>query len=142
MQGQSKERNSNGDAMNCFKGIRNAILPSLLLWALITYGCAGVGTFTPKGAEVATNAVSVATGLLHVLDGFYGGLLDLKQAPDYTIEVTRALSIADAAAAVLKEVVRKNTAGEPVTITNEQLNVVAGQVDGAKAILNLIRLAR
>jgi hypothetical protein len=124
-----------GPTLKCFAGLKNAILPSLLLWALIIYGCAGVGKFTSQGATVATNAVSVATGLLHVLDGFYGDLLNLELAPDYTTEATRALSIADAAAAVLKEVVRKNTAGEPVTITDEQLNVAAGQVDGARAIL-------
>lgn len=115
--------------MKCFEGIKNAILPSLLLWALTISGCAGVGQFTPQGAAVAANAVSVATGLLHVLDGFYGGLLDLKLTPDYSVEATRALSIADAAASFLKQVI----AG--ATVTDEQLNVAAGQVTGAKAIL-------
>ena len=80
---------------------------------------------------MATNAVTVATGLLHVLDGFYGDLLDLKLVPvDYTIEATRALSIADAAAAVLKSRLSPGP-----TVTDEQLNVAAGQVDGARAIL-------
>ena len=44
-------------------------LPGLLLW-----GCAGVGQFTPQGATIATNAVTVASGLLKSLDGFYGDL--------------------------------------------------------------------
>jgi hypothetical protein len=117
------------------KLLRTFPCSSLLLVGLLLYGCAGLGKFTSQGAAVATNAVSVATGLLHVLDGFYGGLLDPKLAPDYTVEATRALSIADAAAAVLNEIIRKNTAGEPVTITDEQLNVIAGQVAGAQAIL-------
>jgi hypothetical protein len=121
--------------MKCFQGLRNALIPSLLLWALIIYGCAGVGTFTPQGATQATNAVSVATGLLHVLDGFYGDLLNLKLVPGgFTTEATRALSIADAAAAFLKEVIAKNTVA-----TDAQLNIAAGQVDGAKAILKGIK---
>jgi len=111
----------------------------VIILALCFMGCAGIGQFTPKGAEQATNAVSVATGLLHILDGFYGDLLNLELAPDYTTEATRALSIADAAAAVLKEVIRKNTLGESETITDEQLNVAAGQVDGARAILKGIK---
>ena len=82
----------------------------------------------------ATNAVNVATGLLHVLDGFYGDLLALKAVPGgFRTEATRALSIADAAAAILKDVI----AG--ATVTDEQLNLVAGQVDGARAILRGIK---
>jgi hypothetical protein len=117
------------------KLLRTCPCSSLLLVGLLLYGCAGAFRFTPQGAAVTTNAVSVAAGLLHVLDGFYGDLLNLELAPDYTTEATRALSIADAAAAVLKEVIRQNTVGDPVTITDEQLNVAAGQVDGARAIL-------
>ena len=121
------------------KLLRTFPCSSLLLVGLLIYGCAGPFRFTPQGAAVTTNAVAVATGLLHVLDGFYDDLLNLELAPDYTTETTRALSIADAAAAVLKEVIRKNTIGESGTITDEQLNIAAGQVDGAKAILKGIK---
>ena len=100
-----------------------------LTCGLLAYGCTSVGKFTPTGAKIATNAVTVATGFLHALDGFYGDLLTMKAAPDYTVQATRALSIADQAAVVLKAVI----AG--ATVTDEQLNVAAGQVDGARAIL-------
>lgn len=103
-----------------------------LILAVVVYGCASLGTFTPKGSAVASQAVTVAQGLLHALDGFYGDLLGLKLVPDYTKQATRALSIADQAAVVLRGVI----AG--ATVTEEQLNVAAGQVDGAKAILGAI----
>lgn len=111
---------------------KNAIKYGLLCWVVIVltiYGCSGAFQFSQKGAEIATNAVTVAQGLLHALDGFYGDLLTLKIIPDYTNQATRALSIADQAAAVLKAAI----AG--ATVTDEQLNVAAGQVDGAMAIL-------
>lgn len=107
---------------------------SAVLIAMIVVGCASVGKFTPQGAVVANNAVTVATGLLHVLDGFYGDLLALKVVPGgFSAEATRALSIADAAAAILKSVIAE------ATITDEQLNIAAGQVDGARAILRGIK---
>jgi len=114
-------------------GIRNAIIPSLILWALIIYGCASVGKFTPEGAQVATGAVSVATGLLKGLDGFHGDLLTLKLVPDYRVQATRALSMADDAAKTLRAVIAGGTA------TDQQLNIAAGQVDGARAILNKVK---
>ena len=70
---------------------------------------------------------------MHVLDKTYGDLLKLKLVPDYTVEATRALAIADAAAVVLRGVI----AG--ATVTDEQLNIAAGQVDGARAILQGIK---
>ena len=96
---------------------------------LMLASCAGPFQFTPGGAAIATNAVTVASGLLKSLDGFYGDLVNLKLSPDYTIQATRALSIADAAATTLKQVI----AG--ATVTDEKLNTAAGQVDGARAIL-------
>lgn len=100
----------------------------ILFWSMVIYGCASFGTFTPKGASIANNAVTVATGLLHALDGFYGDLLGLKMVPDYTTEATRALTLADTAAVMLRQII----AG--ATVTDDQLNLVAGQVDGAKAV--------
>ena len=111
------------------KGLRNALLPSLVVWAVLIYGCASLGTFTPKGAAIANNAVTVATGLLKALDGFYGNLLALKEVPDYTTQATRALSLADVAAAGLRAVIAGATADDA------KLNLLAGQVDGAKAML-------
>lgn len=107
-----------------------------ILCTILFYGCASVGTFTPKGAEKANNAVTVATGLLHALDGFYGNLVDLKMMPDYTTQATRALSIADIAAVTLRQII----AG--ATVTQEQLNVAAGQVDGARAVLQVSEIDR
>ena len=107
----------------------------VIILALCFLGCAGVGKFTPQGAVQATNAVTVASGLLHVLDGFYGDLLNLKLVPGgFTTEATRALSIADAAAAFLKGVIAGN-----VVATDEQINIAAGQVTGAEAILKTIK---
>ena len=100
-----------------------------LISAGLFFGCASVGKFTPQGAATASNAVSVAQGLLHSLDSFYGDLVKLKMAPDYRNQATRALAMADQAAVVLRGVI----AG--ATVTDGQLNIAAGQVDGAKAIL-------
>lgn len=114
--------------------LRNALKFGLLCWLLVGLisACASFGTFTPQGAAIATNAVTVAQGLLHALDGFYGDLLGLKVIPDHTVTATRALSIADMAAATLKSAI----AG--ATVTDEELNIAAGQVDGANAILHEI----
>lgn len=111
------------------------------LWAWIIIGgltfsvhaCASIGTFTPKGAQIANSAVTVAQGLLHSLDTFYDDLVSLKAVPDYTTEATRALSIADSAAAVLRAAIAK------ATVTDEQLNVAAGQVSGAQAMLEQMK---
>ena len=100
---------------------------------LLALGCASVGKFTPEGAQVATNAVNVATGLLKALDGFYGDLLTLKLVPDYRVQATRALSMADDAAKTLRAVI----AG--ATVTDQQLNIAAGQVDGSRLILNTVK---
>src|SRR5574343_359784 len=89
----------------------------------LALSCASVGKFTPQGAMVATGAVSVATGLLHALDGFYGDLLTMKLVPDYQVQATRALTLADTVAPVLKAII----AG--ATVTQEQLNQAAGMVD-------------
>lgn len=113
--------------------LKNTIKYGLLCWvfiALMIYGCASLGKFTPQGAAIANNAVNVAHGLLSALDGFYVDLLGLKMVPDYTNEATRALTMADTAAVVLRQII----AG--ATVTDDQLNLVAGQVDGARAILN------
>ncbi len=112
------------------KRLRIKKLLVVVMIACLVPGCAGLGKFTPQGAALANNAVTVATGLLHALDGFYGDLLDLKLVPDFTTDATRALSIADTAAVVLRQII----AG--ATVTDEQLNLAAGQVDAAKAILN------
>ena len=101
----------------------------LIIGLSLALSCASPGKFTPAGATIATGAVNVATGLLHALDGFYGDLLTMKLVPDYTAQATRALTLADTAAPVLKKII----AGQ--TVTNEELNLVAGKVDGAKAIL-------
>lgn len=104
----------------------------LMFWALIItlglfLGCGAIKAIpTPTQA---IGAVSVAQGLLHSLDTFYDDLVALKMAPDYRVDATKALSIADAAAAALRGVI----AG--ASVTDAQLNVVAGQVAGAKAIL-------
>jgi hypothetical protein len=92
-------------------------------------GCAGFGQLKPESAIKANNAVATATGLLHVLNGFYGDLVTLKMAPDYQVEATRALSIADAAAKSLNDIIAGSV------VTDAQMNVVAGQVSGAQAIL-------
>ena len=110
-------------------GIRNGVLGGMLIWAIVIYGCASVGKFSTQGAATASNAVTVAQGLLHSLDGFYGDLLKLKLVPDYTQQATRALAMADQAAVTLRGVI----AG--ATVTDTQMNVIAGQVDGAKALL-------
>jgi hypothetical protein len=99
----------------------------------MTAGCAGVGQFTPQGAAVANNAVSVAQGLLSALDSFYADLLNLKLVPDYQVEATRALAVADTAAGVLRQVITG------ATVTDTQLNVAAGQVYGARAMLGVMR---
>jgi hypothetical protein len=101
-----------------------------LVIAFLVPGCAGLGKFTPQGAALANNAVTVATGLLHALDGFYGDLLNLKLVPDCTPDATKALSMADLAAGLLKQIIAD------ATVTDAQLNTAAGQVEGAKAILN------
>ncbi len=113
-------------------GIKNGIIISLLLWGLIV-GCASVGKFTPQAASVATGAITTAQGLLHSLDSFYGDLVKLKIFPDYTTQATRALAMADQAAMILRAAI----AG--ATVTDEQLNVAAGQVDGARAILRTVK---
>jgi hypothetical protein len=100
-----------------------------LLVVCLIAGCAGVGKFTPQGGAQASNAVAIAQGLLWTLDSFYGGLVALKLIPDYTQAATQALAIADAAAVALRAII----AG--ATVTDEQLNVIAGQVAGAGAIL-------
>lgn len=112
--------------------LRAAVIYGLLSWAAVgslIYGCAGVGKFTPQGAALANNAVTVAQGLLHALDGFYGDLQTMQLVPDYTREATQALSIADLAALALRQVI------DGATVTDAQLNVAAGQVAGAEAIL-------
>jgi hypothetical protein len=113
------------------KIVVTALFASICLGGLVV-GCTGVCKFTPSGEAIATNSVTVAQGLLHALDGFYGDMLTLKLASDYTTEATRALSITDAAAAALKQII----AG--ASVTDEQLNVVAGQVSGAQAIINQV----
>ena len=107
----------------------NRILLVFFITSLVS-GCAGLGKFTPQGGAGATNAVNVATELLHALDGFYGDLLNLQLVPDFTTDATRALSMADMAAALLKQII----AG--ATVNDAELNALASQVDGAKAILN------
>ena len=116
--------------------LRNTLKYGLACWlfiALVAYGCASVGKFTPQGAVVANNAVTVATGLLHVLDGFYGNLLTLQAVPGgFTTEATRALSIADAAAIVLRSAI------SGTAVSQEQLNVAAGQVEGSRLMMKSI----
>ena len=99
----------------------------IVIFALVI-GCVGPGKLTPQTGEKATQAVTVAQGLLHALDGFYGDLLKLKIVPDYTVHATRALAMADSAAAQLRAVI----AG--ATVTDAELNVLAGKVDGAEAV--------
>jgi hypothetical protein len=96
-------------------------------------GCAGVGQLTPAAATTASNAVTVAQGLLHSLDAFYGDLVTLKTAPDYRADATKALAIADVAADSLRQIIN----GGPAT--DAQLNVAAGQVAGAQAILKGVK---
>jgi hypothetical protein len=105
----------------------------LILWALLIGGCATGGGFTPQGAVIAHNAVTVAQGFLSALNGFYGDLLNLQMVPDYTVPATQALSIADVAAVSLHAIIDAGTA------TQQQLNVAAGQVVGAQAILKQIK---
>jgi hypothetical protein len=100
-----------------------------LISAGLFFGCATGGGFTPQVAATASNAVTVAQGLLTSLDSFYGDLLKLKIVPDYTQQATRVLAMADQAATVLRGVI------SGATISDAQMNVVAGQVDGSRAIL-------
>lgn len=103
------------------------------LLAMSMVSCASMGKFTPEGAAIATNVVNVATGLLHSLDNFYDDLLTLKMVPDYQTTATRALSMADAAAVTLKKAI----AG--ATVTDKELNIAAGMVDGSRAILKAVK---
>lgn len=116
--------------------LRTAIVYGLLTWAVIIIGCASVGKFTPGGAQWASNAVTTAQSLLSVIDGgLYATLLGLKNNGMITgnekalVTATRQLAGLDKAAELLKAVI----AG--ATVTDEELNKVAGQVDGAKAII-------
>jgi hypothetical protein len=117
--------------MTALKNIGVWIMIPAVFWVTVVggiYGCASLGKFTPQGAAIANNAVTVAQGLLAALDGFYGDLLTLRLAPDYTTQATRALSMADVAATALRQIIAGST------VTDEQLNLVAGQVDGARAL--------
>ena len=110
------------------------IMACLLLAGLLgCSGCAGPGQLTPAGVRLVNGAIATAVGLLRSLDGFYGDLVELKMVPDHRVQATRALSIADVAAAALKEIVN----GKPAD--DAALNVAAGQVDGARAILAGLR---
>lgn len=99
---------------------------------LTSLSCAGVGKFTPGGADKAVNAISTALTLLHTIDSVYGELMRLKLLPDYTVQATRLLAAADAAAAMLKKII----AG--ATVTDAELNALAGQVDGIKKAADMI----
>jgi hypothetical protein len=106
------------------------VFPAVFWMTVVSgiYGCASLGKFTPQGAQVANNAVTVAQGLLAALDGFYGDLLTMKFLPDYTTQAARTLSMADTAATALRQIISGST------VTDAQLNLVAGQVDGARAL--------
>lgn len=97
--------------------------------------CSGIGAMTPQAAVAVSDSVITAQGFLHALNEFYNDLVELKALPDHTTEATRALAIADAAAALIKSF----CAGEYVGNPNARLNEIAGMVDGAKAILNTMK---
>lgn len=111
------------DSIKCW-----CIIVYLIIFGGLIYGCAG-GQFTPQAQQNVSNAVAQAKGLLWNLDLFYSDLVALKAIPDKTTKATQALAVADAAAAAIDRIVK----GSPAT--DIELNVIAGQVAGAKAIL-------
>jgi hypothetical protein len=92
-------------------------------------GCAGFGKFTPTGGAIATYAVDMAGKLLATVDFIYPLFLDAKNYPDWLTEATQQLAVLDKLAPLLKEII----AG--ATVTDEKLNVLAGQVSGAESKL-------
>src|SRR5574343_118086 len=108
----------------------------LMFWALIItlglfLGCGAIKAIpTPTQA---IGAVSVAQGLLHSLDTFYNDLVIMQLLPDHRQEATKALAMADQAA----EKLRKILGG--LAVSDLDLNVLAGQVSGSKAILQGIK---
>jgi hypothetical protein len=106
------------------------------LSVLIIFGCASVGKFTPQGAAVASGALDVAHWIIKAADaGLYASALSLKDHSlitgneDVLRTSVRVLSGLDSAVGLAKQVI----AG--ATVSDKELNVAAGQVDGAKAIL-------
>jgi hypothetical protein len=77
--------------MKCFEGLRNAFIPSLLLWSLIIWGCAGM-------------TAGIKTGLtaLQVIDSFYNYVVEAKTVPNTLQAATLILQQADLIAAQAK----------------------------------------
>ena len=106
---------------------------------LLALGCATGGGLTPQGAAVATNAVNVAQWIIKAADaGLYATALSLKEHSLITgnEEVlrtsVRVLSGLDSALTLAKGVI----AG--ATVSDKDLNIAAGAIDGAAAILNKV----
>ena len=110
------------------------------LCGLLALGCATGGGLTPQGVAVATNAVNVAQWIIKAADaGLYASAMSLKDHGLITgnEEVlrtsVRVLSGLDSALTLAMGVI----AGGKVS--DKDLNIAAGQVDGAKAILERIK---
>lgn len=95
----------------------------------LAIGCAALTPAVIGGVGLAVNSITTARDLLSTLDKFYNSLVEKKTMPALREQATKALAIADSAAVTL----RSAAAGGVVTDT--QLNVAAGQVAGAQAIL-------
>jgi nitrate/nitrite transporter NarK len=110
---------------------QKAMVSLIVLWLVVVVGCASVGKFTPAGADKTTGVINFAQGLLGALDGFYDQLLSFKilGIPDYTIPATLALTLADQAATMLKEMIARNTA------TEEEMNTAKAKVEAAQLFL-------
>jgi hypothetical protein len=107
-----------------------------VLCGLLALSCAGPGKFTPQGAAVASGALDVAHWIIKAADaGLYASALSLKDHSlitgneDVLRTSVRVLSGLDSAVGLAKQVI----AG--ATVTDKDLNIAAGQVDGAKAVL-------
>jgi len=102
---------------------------AIYLIILVISGCATTAVMAPK----ASSYIGLAQTLLHQLDAYYGKLVDLKAVPDHRTEATKALAVADVTAEMLRQVLSGKE------ITDAQANVLAGQVDGVRALAEQIK---
>jgi hypothetical protein len=112
--------------------LRNTFKYGIIGWITMAvgfFGCASLGPVV-NGATMTINAAQTAKTLLTKLDVIYDNLFEAKTVPAKIQQATQALSIADSAAQQLRQV----AAGK--NITDENINVLAGQVAGAWALSN------
>lgn len=106
------------------------LIVTALCWATVL-GCAQGVKYLATGLTNVHNAFRQADALLNSLDTVYAILLANQQGATEA-EATRALAVADAAAEGLRKVIETGTA------TDAEMNLLAGQVDGAKAFLKSV----